>query len=245
MPLDRLARKAISLAVFWLILLLLAGCGSAGSAGGSGEASSSDGGADPVKPGPRPSGGAGNDCAPGTYVSSPPTETSPRACAACPSGHFSTTNNAPSCQAWTSCPVDTYVSRAGSATLDQTCTPCAAGTTSTSPNQTSCVPKDSCPAGTTHRAGGGPTDCDECPPGTYCPGAGLPKEACAGGTWDHDNNAATACAKATDCLEGERVFAEPTALSDRSCIACSSGSFSASKNAAQCTDWMIASLGNS
>jgi hypothetical protein len=235
MPLHRSRRKAAKLAAFWLLLLLVAGCGSA-SSGSSGEMAGDSGiPVDQSDSGRLPS-QDGSDCAPGTYVSSPPSETSPRACAACPSGTFSSAANAPRCDAFRPCPIDSYVSRAGSPTTDQACAPCDPGTTTTGPNQASCVPKDSCPAGTTHREGGSPVDCDVCPPGSYCPGGGVPKVVCPANTWDNDNDPATPCAAATECLAGQRVFAEPTPLSDRACVACPSGSFSVSKNTATCTD---------
>jgi hypothetical protein len=165
MPLDRVGRKVVKIEVFGLfsrllvLALLVAGCGSASSSSSGGVGSDGGIGGEPSDAGPLPL-QPGSDCAPGTYVSTPPSGSSPRACAACPSRHFSSAANALRCDAFKTCPSGTYVSRAGTTTMDQGCTPCAEGTTTTGPNQASCVPKDSCPAGTTHREGGGPMDCD-------------------------------------------------------------------------------------
>jgi hypothetical protein len=172
-------------------------------------------------------------CRPGTYVAS----LLEGLCAACPSGSFSDAPDAMRCRPWSDCLPGTYVSELGSDTSDRQCAPCAVGTESRSPNQGECIPSGTCAAGTVLRPGGKPSDCDPCAPGEHCPGAGLPKEPCTPGRWDHDSDPSTPCVEATRCETGQRVLAAPTALSDRSCTACESGTFSASSNASACAEW--------
>jgi hypothetical protein len=53
--------------------------------------------------------------------------------------------------------------------------------------------------------------------------------------WDHDANPATACMPWATCAAGTKVAAAGTAIADRTCAACASGTFSATSNAASCT----------
>jgi hypothetical protein len=221
-------RKAIAL--LGLSLTLWA-CGTSGPAFDGTPGAPTDGGPpDAAEPGPVA------QCDPGSYVTSH-SSGEPHVCSACPSGHFSSASNAPTCAVWTSCPPGTVVKGEGSASADRTCAPCGPDTESKTPNQTTCTPVGTCKAGTAHRPGGGPNDCDLCPVGTYCAGGGAPKVDCGNGTWDHDSDSSTACALATQCLKGERVFDDVTPVSDRQCTACTSGTFSASDNAASCAEW--------
>src|SRR5690554_4626658 len=57
-------------------------------------------------------------------------------------------------------------------------------------------------------------------------------DACADGTFDHADDASTACVAWTECEPGSYVADEPSATSDRVCAACGDGTFSAEENAA-------------
>jgi hypothetical protein len=173
-------------------------------------------------------------CPPGTYVGG---LTPTASCFPCPTGSFSDAADAPRCTLWSDCLPGSHVHLAGTATRDRSCAPCSIGTESTSTNQAVCTPTGTCAAGTVLRPGGKPSDCDPCVAGEHCPGAGLPKEECAAGFWDHDNDPATPCVEARHCLSGERVVRAPTALADRACTACESGSFSTTIDAPSCTTW--------
>ena len=61
--------------------------------------------------------------------------------------------------------------------------------------------------------------------------------ACPADTWDHDGNPATACAARTVCARGERVTDDGSATTNRTCAACTAGTFSATSNAAACAAW--------
>jgi hypothetical protein len=128
--------------------------------------------------------------------------------------------------------------------VNRACAPCGPDTESKTPHQAACTPVGTCNARTAHRAGGGPNDCDPCPVGTYCAGGGEPTVDCANGTWDHDSDSSTACALATQCLPGARIFDDVTPVSDRQCTACTSGTVSAPNNAAYCAEWATCNPGS-
>ncbi len=182
-------------------------------------------------------------CPPGTHVTNTPSATSDRICAGCSSGTFSTTSNATSCTPWTTCAPGTFVSTPGTASSDRQCSPCPAGTNTSSPNQSSCVPNGSCPAGTVQIASGAPPTCAPCTAGSYCAGGTAPSEPCAGGTWDDDANPATACIAWSSCVAGQHVATEGTATTDRSCVSCTSGTFSTTTNASTCSPWSTCAPG--
>jgi hypothetical protein len=177
------------------------------------------------------------ECSPGSYVVRRGGAEAERSCGACPSGHFSAKRNAAACSPWRECPPGSFVRREGTSIHDRDCAPCEPGTESQSPNQAACTLAGTCPAGSVRRPGGGPADCDECPPGSFCAGGSAPSLECPPSTWDNDSKASTPCVDATHCLAGERIASPPTKLSDRSCTACPSGSFSASMDAASCSAW--------
>lgn len=60
---------------------------------------------------------------------------------------------------------------------------------------------------------------------------------CAVGSWDADSDVGTACVAWTACGAGERITADGTATSDRTCAACAAGTFSTTPNTAACADW--------
>ena len=68
-------------------------------------------------------------------------------------------------------------------------------------------------------------------------GGGVPVEDCATGTYDHDDDAATACVAWTVCRAGEYVGAAGTADTDRECAACDAGEYATTINAASCSAW--------
>jgi hypothetical protein len=164
--------------------------------------------------------------------------TTNRTCAACGAGAFTTTTNAAICTGWTSCAAGSYVSSAGTTTSDRVCTPCSTGTYTSVQNQASCSPVGSCAAGTEQTAAGtttSPTQCAACPAGTYCAGGTTAKVNCESGTWDSDQNSATACAAWTNCLPGEYVSAAGSATTNRQCTACPADTTSTTTNATTCT----------
>ena len=66
---------------------------------------------------------------------------------------------------------------------------------------------------------------------------------CPSGTFDHDADAATECTPWSDCAPGSYVTATGTSSSDRSCKACSPGTFSAEANAESCEMWSVCAPG--
>jgi hypothetical protein len=115
-------------------------------------------------------GAGGMKCMAGTYVASRGANGEVQACSACPSGHFSSGMNAERCTPWSDCAPGSYVRHAASMMQDRTCEACPLGTSSAVPNQAMCTAAGTCPAGTVHHAGGGPTACDACEPGSHCAG---------------------------------------------------------------------------
>lgn len=183
-------------------------------------------------------------CAAGTFVAAEGNATTNRTCAGCASGTYSTSSNAAACTAWTSCVAGEYVSAVGSATSDQACTVCAQGTYTSGPNQSTCVDIGSCAPGTIQTAAGtdtAPPTCMACSAGEYCAGGTAPAAACnAGdGTWDHDSDPATTCVARTTCVAGTAVSGEGNATADRTCAACTTGTFSDATNASSCTPWQM------
>jgi hypothetical protein len=216
-----------------LLAIVLGGCGVGKSAAPSGESGEFH---EEAGVAPTPS-RVGEDCSPGSYVVSQADARTERSCSACPSGSFSAESNASHCVQWRECAPGSFVQREGSSTSDRVCATCETGTESQRPNQSACTQAGTCPAGSARRAGGSPADCEPCAPGSFCAGGSAPRLDCPDGTWDHDSNASTPCVDATHCLAGERVASAPTKLSDRTCTACLSGSFSANLNAPSCTAW--------
>ena len=68
--------------------------------------------------------------------------------------------------------------------------------------------------------------------------------ACADGTWDHDENPATACVAWSTCVPGTYVTGAPSATADRTCAGCASASFSATNNATICKAWSACTPGS-
>jgi hypothetical protein len=175
-------------------------------------------------------------CRPGTFVTEDSTVAEVR-CEGCPSGTYSTEEDADQCQQWTECQPGEFVKNKGSATKDQTCEACAGDQTSTAVNAGTCLPVDACPSGTVQVSAaqdGGTAQCEPCDSGSYCAGGTTPAHPCAEGTWDHDEDPATDCVEQTNCPEGQYVTDPGDATSDRSCKDCAKGSFSLSTNATEC-----------
>ncbi len=170
-------------------------------------------------------------CVAGEYLTAVGTATSDQMCSGCISGTFSDVATAAACTAWTVCIAGEYVIFAGDVTVDQVCVACAAGTYTSGPNQSMCVPLDGCAPGTEQTAAGTstmPPVCETCVAGEHCAGGTTLRVACddSDGTWDHDDDPATACVARTPCATGTYVSAEGDATTDRSCTAwsvCGSG----------------------
>ncbi|MEM9861534.1 MAG: hypothetical protein AAF938_07960 [Myxococcota bacterium] len=60
---------------------------------------------------------------------------------------------------------------------------------------------------------------------------------CDANRWDDDANPFTPCVPHSRCAPGEYVLEEATATSDRVCVGCDSGTFSAEENASFCEPW--------
>lgn len=180
-------------------------------------------------------------CKPGAYIATAGTDTTDRVCQACPSGTFSDAPDVELCQAWRDCTAGEYVAVPGTDTLDQVCAVCAAGTFSASENTSECQPLSECPAGSQLSQASPTTDrdrvCEACSVGSHCRGGKAPAVPCAPGSWDHDQDPATACVSQTGCLAGEAVSAAGDDHTDRSCETCSDGTFSTTENAARCDPW--------
>ncbi len=179
-------------------------------------------------------------CVAGQSVANEGTPLSDRACAACGSGSFSSQQNASSCAGWTDCQPGKYVTRTPSAISDRICAACAEGTYTTGFNEAMCQPQNACSAGTVQTAAGtgtAPPVCESCAAGSYCAGGTALKVACATETWDHDGRSATPCTPKTACVAGQSVTSGGTAISDRICAACGSGTFSTQQNASICAAW--------
>lgn len=232
----------------------------AGQRADGGDTSSHDAAApvDATQPPPPPSAcpngtwGDGATCTPwticglGSYQAAAPSSTADRRCAGCPTGSFSVENNSAECIPWRTCQPGTFVANQGSATSNRVCSDCAAGSFSTESNQSSCLPSDACRAGTVQTVPATsttPATCARCEVGTYCAGGTAAKILCPNGTWDHDNNSATACGQWTTCVQGTHVSSDGTPTSDRQCTACASGSFTSAINAGQCTAWRTCAAG--
>ena len=67
-------------------------------------------------------------------------------------------------------------------------------------------------------------------------GSGGADGGCANGTFDHDADADTACQSWSKCQPGQYIFEQGTPTSDRSCKACTTGTFSDGQNATECHD---------
>ncbi|MCA9579009.1 MAG: hypothetical protein H6726_03410 [Sandaracinaceae bacterium] len=176
-------------------------------------------------------------CAAGTYVTDEGSATVDRSCTGCTNGTYSEGANAAICATHTVCEAGEYVSTAGTATSDQACTACPDGEYTSGPNQAMCVPVGACAPGTVQTAPAtmtAPPVCADCSAGEHCAGGATAAVACTGGTWDHDSDPATACAPRTDCAAGQSVVSDGDATTNRTCAACTAGTYSTGTNAASC-----------
>jgi hypothetical protein len=182
------------------------------------------------------------ECEPGTYVAQAGTGISDQICEGCPSGSYSNVANSPACTPWRTCLPGSYSSNVPSASTDRTCATCSSGTYTTGVNQSACLASAACPAGTVETSPGNATTphvCTPCNAGEYCAGGATPAVACTGEKWDDDNSPATDCVPKTTCPAGNVVLRSGSATSDRTCAPCTSGTFSATENAASCSSWAI------
>ncbi len=60
---------------------------------------------------------------------------------------------------------------------------------------------------------------------------------CPDDTWNHDGNPTTPCVAMTVCAPGQYALVRSNPNADRRCSACAAGSFSATDNAPECTEW--------
>ncbi|MEI7891509.1 MAG: fibrinogen-like YCDxxxxGGGW domain-containing protein [Myxococcales bacterium] len=179
-------------------------------------------------------------CVAGEFVAIAGSGTEDQTCGGCATGTFSTGTNSASCAAWAVCSVGTYVTISGTPSTDRACAPCAAGTYSSGLNQSTCQPQGSCAAGTVQTVPGStsaPPVCSACGIGEYCAGGTAPRAACSAGLWDHDADPATECVSKTTCVAGQFVQSEGTATINRTCTACTYGTFSVTANATICSAW--------
>jgi hypothetical protein len=185
-------------------------------------------------------------CDAGQFVAVAGTDTVDRGCVPCAEGTFSTGTNSANCAAWAVCSVGTYVTISGTPSTDRACAPCAAGTYSSGLNQSTCQPQGSCAAGTVQTVPGSttaPPVCSACNIGEYCAGGTAPRAACSAGLWDHDADPATECVSKTTCVTGQFVQSEGTATINRTCTACTYGTFSVTANATTCSAWIACGPG--
>lgn len=182
---------------------------------------------------------ARSTCAAGTYATQPGAPTRDRSCSPCPSGTMTATENQTSCWPWVTCPAGTYVANSPGPSTDRQCVACPADTYTTGENQSVCLSPIACPAGTvlvTESTPSAEPECIACSKGVYCPGGESPGRACAGDTWDHDGNPATACVTWTSCMAGEFIAIGGSTVSDQTCLPCPSGAYSSTWNSPSCTE---------
>ena len=186
-------------------------------------------------------------CAAGSSMSDAGSATTDRSCLPCASGGFTTTSNAAACSTWTDCPAGTYVFLPGTTMSDRRCETCAVGTFTNRPNLTSCTDSPKCPAGTIQTGAAtstSPVTCKSCQSGQYCAGDLAPAVPCSEDTWDKDGNPATACVPKSVCPAGTSVVQSGSPTTDRTCIACGSGTFSTTTNVPACTTWKTCAPGS-
>ena len=233
------------------VLMLGAGCSSAGSHVGSGggvaDAGNGSGGDDSSDGGTHATGGStaadgGSTAAVGGGIAvdggAGGSDAEPETCANGTWDHDDGVGT--ECVAWTKCAPGQFVAGEGSASEDRTCSACESGSYSTRTNASACSPWTACTVGTQQIAAGSataPVTCAACATGTYCAGAEAAPQPCAAGAWDHDADPATACVAKTGCVAGQYVADAGTATTDRTCTACTSGTFNTTSNAESCTAW--------
>jgi hypothetical protein len=185
-------------------------------------------------------------CEAGSYVRVAGTASRDQVCTQCASGTFSSEPNRSECSEWSDCDPGTYVATPGSDKTDRDCVACPDGESSASSNATSCVANGECEAGTEQVAPATATqgpDCSECEPGQYCAGGTTLAEACGAAQWDDDADPASACTSRSRCSAGSYVSDDGSALSDRECRSCPSGTFSASDDATGCLMFQVCAAG--
>lgn len=173
-------------------------------------------------------------CRPGTFLSEAGSSDRDVACEACAPGTFSREENADACIPWRDCLPGEYIAEIGTNSTDRECRACPPATTSTSVNVGACTAMGECPAGTQQGTNG---DCTPCASGEYCAGADTPAQPCEGSQYDDDGDPASPCTEKKTCLAGTRVADEGTAVTDRTCVACSEGTFTSDNNALTCETW--------
>lgn len=107
--------------------------------------------------------------------------------------------------------VPTQESKAPSPSLEPPTT-CQPGSAWASPNDHTCVP---------------------CPPGTYCGGGSHVAEECKQG-WDDDADPLTKCAPKRTCTAGSFIADDGNSTTDRTCAACSAGTYTSEVNRTSC-----------
>jgi hypothetical protein len=122
------------------------------------------------------------------------------------------------------------------------CVACVAGTYDHDHNaETACVAVSaSCQAGQFQSQAPSATQdriCTSCMAGEYCAGGSAARKTCSGGTWDHDQNAATSCTVYKDCKLDEYVASQGTKTEDRNCQSCPVGYAAWERNAPSCEVW--------
>lgn len=206
-------------------------------------------------------------CRPGQYISRDRIDiegiVTPRVCAPCGPGTFSTTVNSITCTAMTDCDPGWAVDIDGTQTTDRSCKKCPDDTFSLGRDTLVCREHRICAKGSfvsveatssTDRA------CSTCSPGTFTdeinadtcittrscnpgkyqlhpPPTAERDRACGecilGVSFTNVSNAAT-CSVVHDCKAGSFTVAPPTLSSDRSCEECKDGTFSTESNTLTC-----------
>ncbi|WP_249755606.1 InlB B-repeat-containing protein [Microvenator marinus] len=194
-------------------------------------------------------------CDAGSVEITPATETAPAVCEACEPGTYCAgagasavscgngtwdhdANPATPCRVWTACVAGQFVEVAGTDLSDQTCASCPADTFSDTSNATQCLGWTVCAAGTRETAAPSATSdrvCTACAAGTYCPGGSSSSQGCENDTWDHDQDAATACESWSTCEPSQYVATAGSATTDRQCDVCPEGTYSDQNNVMSCT----------
>lgn len=178
---------------------------------------------------------AWSTCKSGETESVAPSATSDRVCSTCGSGKYESNGQ---CLTLTTCTASQYESTPATATSDRKCsalTVCQAGSKRTAD-----------PTTTTDR------QCAACSSGTYSSQINAANcSAWTACTVDQYESAAASsvadrvCTGLTSCAAGTRIKLSATATSDRVCLACLSGSFTAAANLNSCSNWSTCAAGYS
>jgi alpha-tubulin suppressor-like RCC1 family protein len=185
------------------------------------------------------------DCAPGSFVSTPGSESHDRVCSACPTHFTSDSPNATSCVEMRDCVPGEFKVPVSGRPQDFLCAPCEGGTFSADTNAAECTRWQICAPGS--RVVQTPSasqdrGCAKCGPNRFSESNNaeqcLPWRLCPAGEWESVTGTATrdrTCKAWSDCPAGDFVSTRGSSQRDRGCSPCAGGLHSYTTNAASCS----------